>query len=271
MHPLTLLPFLLPLALAAIGDSCSSSEGSGSCLETSSCPDSSFTVKGACPSDGASILCCIAQTCSTPAGNGNCQNTANPCSGGSYIAGYCPGGATNMCCVPNSSGGGGGGGGQAILDAAQTQAGVWYSWGGGGCGGKGLGIEQGAGSKHLRNPSDSLGLITLCAAVGFDCSGLTQYAVCQATGKAVTLPRTTRGQYGFGPRVPLEERQVGDLIYYATGGDCSCDSEGFCKNLYHTSIEAGGGMMFEAQKTGTQVGLHPYRASNACPFVIRHW
>ena len=108
-------------------------------------------------------------------------------------------------------------------------------------------------------------------AVGFDCSGLTQYAVCQATGKAVVLPRTTRGQYAFGKRIPLAERKPGDLIYYATGSDCSCDSSGFCAKLYHVAIEAGNGKMFEAQKTGTQVGLHNYRSGEVCPFVIRHW
>src|SRR5690606_26058470 len=89
------------LALAAVGDPCSSAEGSGSCLQTSSCPGTSFTVKGACPSDGASVLCCIKKSCSTPSGNGNCQNTSNSCSGGSYIAGYCPGAGEIRCCVPN--------------------------------------------------------------------------------------------------------------------------------------------------------------------------
>jgi cell wall-associated NlpC family hydrolase len=64
---------------------------------------------------------------------------------------------------------------------------------------------------------------------------------------------------------------VGDLIYYATGGDCSCDSEGFCAKLYHVAIEAGNGKMFEAQKTGTQVGFYDFRGTNACESVIRHW
>lgn len=54
--------------------------------------------------------------------------------------------------------------GPGIVKAADSQLGVDYSWGGGGC----------------KGPSKG----------GFDCSGLTQYAVCKAQGKTIRKWRT---------------------------------------------------------------------------------
>ncbi|CCX05901.1 hypothetical protein FPQ18DRAFT_133120 [Pyronema domesticum] len=238
------------LALAAIGDTCTHSLGTGTCKLTTSC--AGYTVSGACPNDPSNVKCCTIKSCSTSAGTGTCKNTSTACSG-TYYSGACPGDSSIQCCVAGSTPPPSGNTGAAVLAAAKTQTGVPYSWGGGNCNGKSLGIEQGANT------------------VGFDCSGLTQYAVCQATGKSVVIPRTTRGQYAVGKRIPLAQRQIGDLIYYATGGDCSC-SNGYCAALYHTAIWAGNNQMFEAQKTGTTLGLHTYRTgTDICPYVIRHW
>ncbi|RPA76896.1 hypothetical protein BJ508DRAFT_213289, partial [Ascobolus immersus RN42] len=135
--------------------------------------------------------------------------------------------------------------GAQVLAKAKTQEGVDYSWGGGGCNGK---------SK----------------AVGFDCSGLTQYAVCQASGKTVTIPRTTKYQYGSGTRIAKANMKVGDLIFYATGGDCSC-SNGYCAKMYHVAIFAGNNQMYEARKTGTKISTSTLRTAEMCPYVIRYW
>ena len=78
-------------------ESCSTPEGSGTCMSTSSC--TGFSVAGYC-SGGASNQCCISKTCSTPSGSGTCKSTSS-CSGTS-VSGYCPGSSSIQCCVSNS-------------------------------------------------------------------------------------------------------------------------------------------------------------------------
>jgi hypothetical protein len=79
----------------------------------------------------------------------------------------------------------GGGGGMKAVNAARSQIGVPYSWGGGGPGGPSFGIAQGS---NIR---------------GFDCSGLMEYAWFKAIGKSIG--GTTSTQKGIlktisGPR-----------------------------------------------------------------------
>lgn len=109
MHFLTVAFALVSVASAtpAIFDrtSCSTPDGSGTCVATSSC--GGFSVAGYCPG-AANIQCCISKTCSTPSGSGTCKNTGNGCSGGSFVAGYCPGDSSVECCVKSSSSGSGG-------------------------------------------------------------------------------------------------------------------------------------------------------------------
>lgn len=76
----------------------------------------------------------------------------------------------------------GGGGGMGAVKAARSQIGVPYSWGGGGPGGPSLGIGRGANT------------------VGFDCSGLTEYAWHKATGKSIG--GTTFEQIRLMKRIP---------------------------------------------------------------------
>lgn len=166
---LFLLGLTAPGALAAIGSACSGTEGSGTCQSTSNCsgkpprplsplPDIAntlspgFTITGACPNDPNDVKCCIQKTCAPPQGSGKCRNTSSGCSGGVFYSGYCPGDSSIQCCVV---GGAPVGTGALVLSSARTQAGVPYSWGGGGCSGKSLGIDQGASSK---SPSLSLSL-----------------------------------------------------------------------------------------------------------------
>ncbi|CAG2118442.1 unnamed protein product, partial [Medioppia subpectinata] len=69
-------------------------------------------------------------------------------------------------------------GGPEIVSAARSQIGVPYSWGGGSWKGKSYGIGKGA---HT---------------IGFDCSGLAQYAVYKGTGKIIQ--RVADAQYADG-------------------------------------------------------------------------
>jgi peptidoglycan DL-endopeptidase CwlO len=71
--------------------------------------------------------------------------------------------------------------GAAAVQAAESQLGVPYVWGG-------------------ETPG-----------VGFDCSGLTQWSWGQA---GVPIPRTSEAQYATVPHAPLSELQPGDLLFY---------------------------------------------------------
>jgi len=46
---------------------------------------------------------------------------------------------------------------------------------------------------------------------GFDCSGLTEYALAKA---GVALPRTARAQEHSGTRIPFSRARAGDLLFY---------------------------------------------------------
>jgi cell wall-associated NlpC family hydrolase len=50
---------------------------------------------------------------------------------------------------------------------------------------------------------------------GFDCSGLTQWAMAKA---GISLPRTSYAQYGVGSPVSRSAIQAGDLVFFNTGG-----------------------------------------------------
>ena len=52
-------------------------------------------------------------------------------------------------------------------------------------------------------------------AAGFDCSGLVRYVF---EHYQVDVPRTVAEQYQFGRRVPIDDVQAGDLIFFSTIG-----------------------------------------------------
>ncbi|MFE7302544.1 NlpC/P60 family protein [Streptomyces sp. NPDC057579] len=103
----------------------------------------------------------------------------------------------------------------AIVQAAYSQLGVPYVWGGGTINGKSGG--------------------------GFDCSGLTSYAVYQGTGGKVVLPRTSQEQRHVGTSVPRDEMRSGDLIVFNR------------HNWGHVGIYAGGNRMIDTPKPGKSV------------------
>ena len=126
------------------------------------------------------------------------------------------------------SGGGGGGSNpsyegqgntavaQKIVQAAYSQLGVPYVWGG---------TQPG---------------------VGLDCSGLVQY--CHAVA-GISLPHYSESQYAGGRKVSSPE--PGDI----------------CWKPGHVGIYIGGGMMIEAQQTGTNIMISPVRAQG----YARYW
>ena len=114
--------------------------------------------------------------------------------------------------------------GPEIVAAARSQLGLPYSWGGGNWAGKSVGIESGA---HT---------------VGFDCSGLSQYAVYHGTQKKIA--RVAAAQYSDSHchHVPYAEHKPGDLVFFNDGG-----------SIHHVAIISGHDTMIHAPHTGDHV------------------
>ncbi|MGP0029100.1 MAG: NlpC/P60 family protein [Acidimicrobiales bacterium] len=108
-------------------------------------------------------------------------------------------------------------GGEGAVQAAESQIGVPYVWGG----------ESPRGT-----PGDPSG--------GFDCSGLTAWSWGQV---GVPLPHYSGAQMGDSTPVPVSDLEPGDLLFYGPGG-----SE-------HVAMYVGGGTMIEAPYTGASVWL----------------
>ncbi len=109
----------------------------------------------------------------------------------------------------------------AALKAAESQLNVPYVWGG---------EEPG---------------------VGFDCSGLVQWAWAQA---GVSIPRTTETQWATLPHVSLTSLQPGDLLYYYNlDGDNLVDHV----VMYAGSGPYGSQTIIQAPFTGETVSYAP--------------
>ncbi|GAA3386471.1 C40 family peptidase [Streptomyces racemochromogenes] len=130
----------------------------------------------------------------------------------------------------------------AVIQAALAQQGVPYSWGGGGPEGPSTGI--------CCSPGGQDGTTV----VGFDCSGLTQYAFARA---GIMLPRTAASQASTGRRIPASAGyaalQPGDLVFY--GYSPTSDS-----TIHHVGIYLGDGKMINAPRPGKQVRIDPVTA-----------
>lgn len=121
--------------------------------------------------------------------------------------------------IPNAAGDSG-----QVVTAAREYLGTPYVWGGGGIGG----------------PSGG----------GFDCSGLTSYAVHAASGGKVALPRTSEQQWGVGVEIPIDQAQPGDLVFGGWGPN----------GPGHVGIYSGGDQMVHAPTTGDVVKEAPLQA-----------
>jgi NlpC/P60 family/Putative peptidoglycan binding domain len=85
--------------------------------------------------------------------------------------------------------------------------------------------------------------------VGFDCSGLVQWAWQQA---GLTIPRVTTDQAAACGSVKREELQPGDLLFNASFG--------------HVTMWAGDGFVVAADSTGTLVRKRPVRWESVATF-----
>jgi phage-related minor tail protein len=136
-----------------------------------------------------------------------------------------------------------GGMGQRAVNAARSQIGVPYSWGGGGPHGPSYGFAQGAGIR------------------GFDCSSLMQYAWYKASGKII--PRTTYQQMPWVKRI--SQPRPGALGFPHSG---------------HVFMYSGNGRIVEAPYTGARVretaarrvmfwGMPPFASADSGVAVLR--
>lgn len=113
-------------------------------------------------------------------------------------------------------------GGNTVVEAARQYLGTPYVWGGG----------------DITGPSRG----------GFDCSGLTSFAY--YSGKQMTLPRTSEGQWALGSEIPIDQAMPGDLVF----GSFGTNGPG------HVGIYIGNGQMIHAPTTGDVVKQAPLMA-----------
>ncbi|WP_055525348.1 C40 family peptidase [Streptomyces graminilatus] len=144
---------------------------------------------------------------------------------------------------------------QAAVNAACSQIGVWYSWGGGhgASPGASYGYYDGSDPDSLHDNERK----------GFDCSGLMRYAYAQATGRDLlngtandqmhssqASARFSAGQ-GTAPLLP------GDLMFWGSG------------HAHHVAMYLGGGQMVEAYESGTHIRVAPARTGGDYAGAIR--
>ncbi|WP_280251798.1 NlpC/P60 family protein, partial [Nocardia abscessus] len=133
---------------------------------------------------------------------------------------------------------------EIVVDRAMSQLGVTYAWGGGDEDGPTLGIRDG-GVADRHGDYDK---------VGFDCSGLMVYAF---AGIGVSLPHYSGYQYNAGTRVPVGDRERGDMLFWGPNGS------------QHVALYLGDGKMVEAPESGDVVKVSPVREGGIMPFAVR--
>ncbi|MGK5556709.1 C40 family peptidase [Actinomadura kijaniata] len=127
--------------------------------------------------------------------------------------------------------------GAAVVAWALCWRGTPYSWGGGNYSGPTYGICCSPGGHDARRT------------LGFDCSGLTLYAVYQASRGRIALGHYTGNQVSDprGRPVPVNQLQAGDLLFFGS------------MPTHHVAIYYGDGKMVEAPQTGDVVKISPLR------------
>ncbi len=120
-----------------------------------------------------------------------------------------------------------------VVQRGLAARGIPFSWAGGGVNGPSRGTGSGANT------------------VGFDASGLMQYAY---AGAGIKLPRSSGAIYQVGQKIPPQQAQKGDMIFYGPNGTES------------VAMFLGNGQMLEV---GDVVQVSPARSSGMAPYVVR--
>lgn len=120
-----------------------------------------------------------------------------------------------------------------VIERGLSQRNVPFSYGGGGITGPTRGTGQ------------------YINVVGFDASGLTQYAF---AGAGIKLPRSSATQYQVGQKVLPAQAEPGDLIFYGPNG---ADS---------VTLYLGNQQMLEVSSTVT---VSPVRSAEMAPYLVR--
>ncbi|BBZ39188.1 NlpC/P60 family peptidoglycan-binding protein RipD [Mycobacterium conspicuum] len=120
-----------------------------------------------------------------------------------------------------------------VVARGLSQRGVPFSWAGGGITGPTLGKGTGA------------------TTVGFDASGLMQYAY---AGAGIKLPRSSGELYRVGQKILPQQARRGDLIFYGPEGTQS------------VAMYLGNNQMLEV---GDVVQVSPVRANGMTPYLVR--
>ncbi len=120
-----------------------------------------------------------------------------------------------------------------VIARGLSQRGVPFSWGGGGVNGP----SRGTGT----------GIYT----VGFDASGLMQYAY---AGAGIKLPRSSGQIYKLGQKVMPQQARKGDMLFYGPEGTQS------------VAMYLGNGQMLEV---GDVVQVSPVRSNGMTPYLVR--
>ncbi|MGN2636492.1 C40 family peptidase [Nocardia takedensis] len=122
--------------------------------------------------------------------------------------------------------------GRAVIEHASRWMGTPYVWGGG----------------DTDGPTGG----------GFDCSGLTLYAVYHASGGQIRLPHYTQAQQDHPTArvVAFDQRQPGDLIFFTAPGDADSHHVG----IYLGLDDQGRDLLLHAPQSGQTVTTTPLSA-----------
>ena len=120
-----------------------------------------------------------------------------------------------------------------VVQRGLSQRGVPFSWAGGGVNGPSRGTGTGINT------------------VGFDASGLMQYAY---AGAGIKLPRSSGAIYRVGQKVVPQQARKGDLIFYGPEGTQS------------VAMYLGNNQMLEV---GDVVQVSPVRSNGMSPYLVR--
>ncbi|WP_457045946.1 C40 family peptidase [Geodermatophilus sp. SYSU D01180] len=182
-------------------------------------------------SGGSASSASSASSSSSSSSSSSGSSSSRPSTGGSSSSsgGSSAGGSSSSNPTPpvtTTAGAPSGSAVQTAIDAALSQRGLPYSWGGGGANGPSYGI-----------PPDT-------RIYGFDCSGLTEYAYARA---GIRIGGTSRDQWWLnrGKTVARADLRAGDLVFWA-------DSSAYT-DIYHVALYLGDGKVVQAPQSGDVV------------------